>query len=162
MPDLVLIASLSAACWFGLSRLCAVNWAKIKLPWVRKERRGTPLRQVVAKCEAKWFLEELQLAMQGDRDAYVKVGHMLLAGYGVHQDAKEAAAWLRKVWAVQNFQDPACLDALDIKDSAIHKLNTEGGASRRKRTTQQCGPDSDPNRAVERRGQAFDQTFDVA
>jgi TPR repeat protein len=34
----------------------------------------------------------------GDQEAMVRVGHMLLAGYGIRQDKAEAAKWLRAAW----------------------------------------------------------------
>jgi TPR repeat protein len=39
-----------------------------------------------------------QLAMDGDQEAMVRVGHMLLSGYGIKQDKAEAAKWLRHAW----------------------------------------------------------------
>ncbi len=36
--------------------------------------------------------------MHGDQDAMVRVGHMLLSGYGIKQDKQEAAKWLRQAW----------------------------------------------------------------
>lgn len=44
------------------------------------------------------MLLRLQLAMSGDQEAMVRAGHMLLAGYGVRQDAPEAALWLQEAW----------------------------------------------------------------
>lgn len=40
----------------------------------------------------------LQAAMGGDAEAMVRVGHMLLAGYGIRTDSSEAAKWLRQAW----------------------------------------------------------------
>jgi hypothetical protein len=36
--------------------------------------------------------------MDGEREAMVRVGHMLLSGYGVKQDPAEAARWMRAAW----------------------------------------------------------------
>lgn len=36
--------------------------------------------------------------MEGDPDAMVRVGHMLVSGYGVRQDDQEAAKWMRHAW----------------------------------------------------------------
>ena len=38
--------------------------------------------------------------MDGQAEAMVRVGHMLLSGYGVKQDPTEAAKWLRQAWCV--------------------------------------------------------------
>ena len=38
--------------------------------------------------------------MAGDDEAMVRVGHMLVTGYGAKQDSKEAAKWLREAWWV--------------------------------------------------------------
>lgn len=70
------------------------------------QRARQPLSRVVAACEARWFLTDLQLAMAGDESAMVRVGHMLLMGYGVKQDPEEAGRWLQKAWALQNFKEP--------------------------------------------------------
>eukprot|EP00775_Hariotina_reticulata_P012195 gene12195-12332_t len=61
-------------------------------------RHGTPLKIAVAQCEARWFLQDLKVAMTGDFDAMVRVSHMLMAGYGTKQDHAAAAAWMRQAW----------------------------------------------------------------
>jgi hypothetical protein len=45
--------------------------------------------------------------MDGDTEAAVRVGHMLLAGYGVKQDKAEAARWLRHAWCAGRGRRPA-------------------------------------------------------
>lgn len=40
----------------------------------------------------------MQAAMGGDAEAMVRVGHMLIAGYGVREDSSQAASWLRQAW----------------------------------------------------------------
>jgi hypothetical protein len=44
----------------------------------------------------------LQLAMDGDEDAMLRVSHMLLAGYGTRRDLPAAADWMRQAWCVQS------------------------------------------------------------
>ncbi|GFR50307.1 hypothetical protein Agub_g12498, partial [Astrephomene gubernaculifera] len=72
-----------------------------------QEGRGTPLGHIVARCEARWLLEDLQMALQGDPAAMRRVGDLLTAGCGVRQHSQqEAAAWARHAVALQNYQEP--------------------------------------------------------
>ncbi|WIA40316.1 hypothetical protein OEZ86_013687 [Tetradesmus obliquus] len=86
----------AASKWFK-ARAAASKSSK-QQPQQRTGKYGQPLRLVVAQCEARWFLQELQLAMSGDAEAMVRVSHMLMAGYGTQQDHTAAARWMRQAW----------------------------------------------------------------
>lgn len=140
MPDWIMISAAGAAV---ISIVRAVGLPLIAR-WRRGRRKaghGQPLKRVVAMCEARWFLEELKLAMSGEQESMVKVGHMLMSGYGVRQDKGEAARWLRQAWALQNFKEPAIEAMLDVKHSTIPTLNAKGeGGGKPKSSSKKRGP----------------------
>ncbi|GBF94688.1 hypothetical protein Rsub_07424 [Raphidocelis subcapitata] len=127
------VAAACGAALLGTARIAAAQlgeWRQRRAAARRRRARagggaGAPLRRVVAACEARWFLDELKLAVEGDSEAMVRVGHMLLSGYGVRQDRGEAARWLRAAWAIQNFKEPAVLEMLDPDESAVPALNMQ-------------------------------------
>lgn len=63
-----------------------------------------PLAQVIARCEGKWVLENLQLGMQGDQQARERARGMLTAGFGAKQCIQDMQAWLKQVWAIEHYR----------------------------------------------------------
>ncbi|KAG2494724.1 hypothetical protein HYH03_007238 [Edaphochlamys debaryana] len=89
-----------------------------------KAGRGTPLARVVANCEARWLLEDLQTALQGDAPAMQRVGGLLAAGCGVRgHDPEEAEAWVQTAMALQSYKEPALRPGLP-QTAAQHTAGT--------------------------------------
>lgn len=65
------------------------------VPWLRHAESHA---QGQAQLQTPSMLSWSQLGMMGDEAAMLRVGHMLAAGYGVKQDAAEAAKWMREAW----------------------------------------------------------------
>ena len=55
--------------------------------------RGRPLKQAIQECEAKWFIETLAAANDGEANQMALLGHMYSVGYGCQPDPVESQRW---------------------------------------------------------------------
>jgi hypothetical protein len=51
--------------------------------------KATPLKEVVANCEQRWFEQTLKAAKSGDVSSQCLVGQMFCSGYGVQANVKK-------------------------------------------------------------------------
>jgi len=51
--------------------------------------KATPLKEVVANCEQRWFEQTLKAAKNGDISSQCLVGQMFCSGYGVAANPKK-------------------------------------------------------------------------
>jgi len=51
--------------------------------------KATPLKEVVASCEQRWFEQTLKAAKNGDISSQCLVGQMFCSGYGVPANVKK-------------------------------------------------------------------------
>jgi len=58
--------------------------------------KATPLKEVVANCEQRWFEQTLKAAKNGDISSQCLVGQMFCSGYGVAANPKKGKFWLQK------------------------------------------------------------------